>query len=128
MKTVLAHGVFDVLHYGHLCLLREARLFGDRLVVSITTADKVNKGEGKPVHRDWQRAEMLRALNGIVDEVIISREVTPMEVINRLKPDVYVKGDEYVDNLPEEIIVKRYGGRVVFLPMVDKQKLSSSKI
>ena len=113
MTTVLAHGCFDLLHYGHLRHLQAARALGDRLVVSVTTARYVNKGAGRPVFNDDQRREMLMALK-CVDDVVLSLEATPEAIIRYLKPDIYVKGAEYRGKLPEQELVEALGGRVVF--------------
>lgn len=113
MKIVLAHGCFDIFHYGHLRHLQAAAKFGDYLVVSVTAAEFVNKGEGRPVFNDHQRMEILRSLR-FVDQVELSKAETPDKVIKRWKPHVYVKGAEYRDNLPERDLVESFRGRVVF--------------
>ena len=98
MITVLAHGCFDLLHLGHIRHLKEARALGDRLIVSIT-ADKyvgASKGNGRPQFSAEQRREALLAL-GCVDEVVISDSESAVEVIQRLRPSVYVKGPDYAD-------------------------------
>lgn len=90
----MVNGCFDVLHYGHLEHLREARSFGDRLIVALTEDAFVNKGPGKPVNR-WQwRAEMLRELR-CVDEVFPSKSA--VEAILAHRPDVFVKGIDYAN-------------------------------
>ena len=92
----MAHGVFDLLHMGHVRHLEEARNFGTILVVSVTADKFVNKGPGRPVFNQILRAEMLAAL-ACVDWVIVSEAPTAESVIEILKPDVYVKGVEYSD-------------------------------
>lgn len=111
MKIVLAHGCFDVLHYGHLIHLQEARKLGDMLVVSVTEDAYVNKGPDRPWFNVEQRMAMLRVW-AIIDNVISSKSAE--EAINKIKPHVYVKGKEYEGKLGEESLVKSYGGRVVF--------------
>ncbi len=111
MTTVLCLGCFDVLHYGHLRHLKAARALGDRLVVSVTADQNVNKGPGRPVFTHNERAEMLMALR-IVDAVIVSR--FPEEAINEIQPRIYCKGKEYEGRLPEQALVESYGGRVIF--------------
>jgi rfaE bifunctional protein nucleotidyltransferase chain/domain len=96
-RTVLAHGCFDVLHLGHKRHLEEARSLGDRLVVSITPDHLVNKGPGRPVFNAEERREMLLAL-GCVDDVIIAPGPTARSAIELIKPDVYVKGVDYLDS------------------------------
>jgi rfaE bifunctional protein nucleotidyltransferase chain/domain len=120
-KLVLAHGVFDLLHMGHVRHLEEARSFGTILVVSVTADKFVNKGPGRPVFNQILRAEMLAAL-ACVDWVIVSEAPTAESVIEILKPDVYVKGVEYSDEradvtgkiVSEREIVERFGGEVIF--------------
>lgn len=132
MKTVLVHGVFDVIHYGHLKHLQEAKRYGGRLIVSITADKFVNKGPGRPYFSEGRRAEMLGAL-GIVDEVTISNERTAISAIQRIKPDFYVKGPDYRDfsrDVTGEILnekreVEKYGGQLVF---TDDETHSSSNI
>ncbi|HXP96681.1 MAG TPA: adenylyltransferase/cytidyltransferase family protein, partial [Telmatospirillum sp.] len=95
-RVVLAHGVFDLVHLGHLRHLQEARETGDFLVVSVTADAHVNKGPGRPVFPAEARAEMLAALS-TVDAVVISHAATAIPVIEALKPSIYVKGMEYAD-------------------------------
>jgi len=121
MKTVLCHGVFDVLHAGHLAYFEEARKYGDRLVVSVTTDRHVNKGPGRPYFSTDQRAAMLRALQ-FIDDVCISDEPTAIGSIERIRPDFYVKGPDYKDLdrditgeiLNEKAAVEKHGGKLVF--------------
>jgi len=120
-KVVMAHGVFDLLHMGHVRHLEEARRYGSILIVSVTADKYVNKGPGRPVFNQILRAEMLAALT-CVDWVIISEAPTAEPVIAILKPDVYVKGVEYSDDradvtgkiVSEREVVERFGGEVVF--------------
>ena len=111
MKTVLANGVFDVFHYGHLAYLQEARKYGDVLVVAVTMDEYVNKGPGRPAFSLKERMAIVEAL-AIVDQVIPSK--SGPEAVKAVKPDVYVKGKEYENRLPEKALVEFYGGRVVF--------------
>ncbi len=120
-KLVLAHGVFDLLHMGHVRHLEEARSFGDMLVVSVTADRFVNKGPGRPVFSQILRAEMLAAL-AYVDWVIVSEAPTAEMVIETVKPDVFVKGIEYSDEradvtgkiVSEREAVERNGGTIAF--------------
>jgi len=93
---VLAHGVFDLLHVGHIRHLREAKALGDVLVVTLTEDSRVNKGPGRPAFTETLRAEALAALEA-VDFVAISRHATAVPVIATIKPNVYVKGPDYKD-------------------------------
>src|SRR5450755_3598178 len=93
-KVVHAHGVFDLLHPGHIRHLREARSFGDVLVVTLTEDRYVNKGPHRPAFPEALRAEAMAALE-VVDFVAINRSATAVEAIAALKPDVYAKGPDY---------------------------------
>ncbi len=132
MKKVLCHGVFDVLHTGHLAYFQAAKKFGDYLVVSVTTDRHVNKGPGRPYFSSIQRAEMLRAL-GLVDKVVISDHPTAVAVIEEIKPDFYVKGPDYKDLTKdvtgeiynEKTAVEKHGGQLVF---TDEPTHSSSTL
>lgn len=101
MKTrvVLANGVYDVLHVGHVLHLQAAARLGDMLVVSITADAHVNKGPGRPIFPDHERARVVRAL-GCVDDVLIVNGLT--EALQRVKPDVIVKGIDYSGGLQDE--------------------------
>lgn len=110
-RIVLAHGCFDPLHYGHLMHLQEARTLGDVLIVGVTADEFVNKGPERPVFNLTQRVSMLRAL-AIVDHVIPVYAPGPEALIAQIKPQVYVKGREYLNKLPEEGLVRQYGGKV----------------
>ncbi|MBQ9365780.1 MAG: adenylyltransferase/cytidyltransferase family protein [Schwartzia sp.] len=119
--VVLCHGVFDLVHYGHIEHLREAKSLGDILVVSITASRFVNKGPGRPYFNDKQRLSFLESIE-YVDYVMLSEAVTVHEVVKAVRPDIYVKGQEYADaendvtgNIePEREIVEKYGGHIHF--------------
>lgn len=115
MRLVLAHGCFDLLHYGHLLHLLEARAAGERLVVSITADEWVRlaKGPGHPAFTASQRRAMLRELR-CVDDVVVSEDASPDRVIRLLRPAIYAKGSEYIGRLPEQALVESLGGRVLF--------------
>ncbi|NJD01660.1 MAG: adenylyltransferase/cytidyltransferase family protein [Ruminiclostridium sp.] len=93
-KVVQCHGVFDLLHPGHIGHLQEAKKLGDVLVVSVTSSRYINKGPGRPYFNDELRMKTLAALE-CVDYVILSEYPTAVEVIEEIKPDLYVKGSEY---------------------------------
>lgn len=132
MKKVLCHGVFDVLHAGHLKYFEGAKKYGDRLIVSVTADKFVNKGPGRPYFSERKRIEMLESLK-IVDEVVLSDEATAIGVIRRLQPDFYVKGPDYKrieDDVTGEILnekaaVESHGGKLVF---TDEETYSSGHI
>ncbi|MFZ5354276.1 MAG: PfkB family carbohydrate kinase [Bacillota bacterium] len=132
LKVIHCHGVFDLLHPGHIEHLEEAKKLGDILVVSITSAPYVRKGPGRPYFNDELRLKTLAALE-YVDYVMLSEAVTVMEVLEYIKPDLYVKGKEYenyendvTQNIgPEVDAVRKYGGDVYF---TDGVNFSSTKL
>lgn len=117
-RVVHCHGCFDIVHPGHVRHLRQAKSLGEILLVSITGDGGVNKGKGRPLIPEELRAENLAALD-FVDWVYIEPGPTAMELLEAVRPDVYVKGREYeFNNDPrfhaERETVERHGGRVVF--------------
>ncbi len=116
--VVAAGGCFDVLHAGHVSLLRAARALGDRLVVCMNSDDSVRrlKGPGRPINSAADRAAVLTAL-GCVDEVAIFDENTPERLLAEIRPAIWVKGGDYEGReLPEERVLRQWGGRVVTVP------------
>lgn len=96
-KIVLCHGVFDLLHPGHIRHFQEARKFGDKLIVSITPDRFVNKGPGRPAFTEKLRLEQLASL-ACIDYVILNDTPDAISVIKAVQPHVYVKGEEYRDH------------------------------
>jgi len=114
-RIVFTNGCFDVLHLGHVRYLREARGLGDMLVVAVNSDDSVRrlKGEGRPIVGELERASLLAALD-VVDAVTVFCEDSPQRLIERLRPDLYVKGGDYTPSmLAEAEVVERLGGEVV---------------
>ncbi len=119
--VVLAHGAFDLLHMGHVRHLEQARHQGDHLIVTVTADQFVNKGPGRPVFPAVMRAEMLAALS-YVDWTGINDAPTAENIIEAIKPDVYVKGSDYAQAANditgkianEQCAVEAYGGRIHF--------------
>jgi rfaE bifunctional protein nucleotidyltransferase chain/domain len=119
-RMVFTNGCFDLLHPGHVSLLEQARALGDELIVGINSDASVrqNKGPGRPIVPERERAEILAALE-CVDAVLIFDEPTPREVISRLLPDVLVKGGDWPsDQIVGREEVQAAGGRVVLVPVV----------
>jgi len=119
--VVLCHGVFDLLHMGHVRHLQQAKSQGDVLIVTITADAFVNKGPGKPAFSEHLRAEMLSALS-CVDWVGVNNAPDATPVLDAVKPAVYAKGADYVDAGAdvtgkiqlERQIVEAHGGQIVF--------------
>jgi D-glycero-beta-D-manno-heptose 1-phosphate adenylyltransferase len=111
----LTNGCFDVLHVGHLRLLREARSLADLLVVALNddASARANKGAGRPLVPLAERMELLAALEG-VDYVTSFGEPTAAALLERLRPEIHVKGTDWTpETVPERDVVLGYGGRVV---------------
>jgi D-glycero-beta-D-manno-heptose 1-phosphate adenylyltransferase len=124
-SIVFTNGHFDLLHVGHLRYLQAARDLGDVLIVGVND-DQVTsqrKGAGRPVLPEGERAEMLAGL-ACVDYVTVFHQPTASACIQRLKPDIYVKGGDYAPGgaeLPEAETVAEAGGRTVILPLVPER-------
>jgi rfaE bifunctional protein nucleotidyltransferase chain/domain len=120
-KVVFTNGCFDLLHPGHVHYLEEARALGDALIVGVNTdasAARLNKGPGRPLTPEADRARVLAAL-ACVDRVVLFDEDTPLELITALQPDILVKGGDYQlhEIVGREIVLAR-GGQVVALPFL----------
>ena len=117
------NGCFDILHAGHVSLLRQAAAACDRLIVALNTDASVQalKGAGRPLQSEHVRAAVMAALKG-VDAVILFSEATPLEVIRQLEPDVLVKGADYAeDQIVGADLVRARGGRIVRVTLVEGQ-------
>ncbi|MFY9234956.1 MAG: D-glycero-beta-D-manno-heptose 1-phosphate adenylyltransferase [Fimbriimonadaceae bacterium] len=127
-RLVFTNGVFDILHAGHVRLLEAASKLGDLLVVGINSDVSVRslgKGANRPINREDDRAVVLSALR-CVDAVLLFQEQTPELLIEKLRPDVHVKGGDYQEeDLPEAKIVRGYGGQVVILPLLEGRSTTS---
>lgn len=132
-KTIaLCHGVFDLVHPGHIVHLEQAKEMADVLVVSITAAKYVRKGPGRPYFDDEMRMKFLAALE-CVDYVLLSEGYTVDDIIESVEPDIYVKGEEYAkaeDDITgkiteEKALVEKYGGRIQY---TTGQTFSSTKL
>ncbi len=120
-KIVLVHGVFDVIHKGHIEYFKEAKKFGEILVASVTADKYVNKGFNRPYYNSLDRIKFLTELE-LIDFVILSQNKSAVEIIKSLKPNFYVKGPDYLlkkndkaGNLEiEKKMVKKKNGKMVF--------------
>jgi len=131
-KIVLCHGVFDLLHIGHIKHFREAKNLGDVLVVTLTPDKFVNKGPGKPTFNEKLRLEAIAALD-VVDFVSLNTSPNAVKVIQKLKPKIYCKGPDY-KNYKNDIsaqiknetnAVKKIGGKTIYTNDIT---FSSSKL
>ena len=121
LRVGFTNGCFDLLHPGHIALIKQARAACDRLVVGLNSDASVVrlKGPGRPVQSESSRAAVLAALSTI-DLVVIFNEDTPLEIIKTLKPDVLVKGADYtVETVVGAAEVQSWGGEVILAALVD---------
>lgn len=120
-RVVFTNGCFDLLHRGHVEYLEAARALGDALIVAVNTDDSVRrleKGAGRPVNSEADRARVLAAL-ACVDRVVLFAEDTPRELIAELHPDILVKGGDYrLEEIAGRKEVLSRGGRVEVIPFV----------
>ena len=122
--VVWTNGCFDILHVGHVESLKAARRLGDILVVGVNDDAHVKrtKGADRPINTLARRIAVLSALE-VVDHVLPFSEATPADMLGKLKPDIHCKGSDYAPPngapIPEAEIVRAYGGRIEFLPMVE---------
>jgi rfaE bifunctional protein nucleotidyltransferase chain/domain len=131
-KIVLCHGVFDLVHYGHILHFKSAKKIGDILIVSITKDKFIKKGIGRPVFNETQRLDYLNEIK-IIDYIYLCESESAEDSIKLIKPDFYVKGPDYKNNfedktkkiLLEKKLVKKFGGNTIYT--ADK-KFSSTAI
>ena len=130
LKIGLCHGVFDILHEGHINHFIEAKKKSDILVVSITSSKFVNKGPRQPLNNDTKRLKLLENIKH-VDYVFLNNEIDSANVISSLKPNFYFKGKDYSikDNhgnlLKEKNAIKKAKGKIIF---TKSELMSSTKI
>jgi rfaE bifunctional protein nucleotidyltransferase chain/domain len=118
---VFTNGVFDILHRGHASYLDQARNLGGSLVVGVNTDASVRmlgKGDDRPINAEADRQALLAALAS-VDLVVLFSEKTPVALLERVRPDIYVKGGDYaIDTLEETRLVKSWGGSAIAIPFI----------
>ncbi len=127
-KIVFTNGCFDILHCGHIKYLQEAKSLGQKLIIGLNSDNSVRrlKGNDRPVNNQECRGEILAALEA-VDLVVIFEEDTPMEIIDKIVPDVLVKGGDWkIDDIVGSDIVIKKGGEVKSLSFV--QGISTTSI
>lgn len=131
-SIALCHGVFDLVHPGHIIHLEQAKEMADILVVSVTAAKYVRKGPGRPYFNDEMRMKFLAAIE-CVDYVMLSEGYTVDDIIESVEPDIYVKGEEYAraeDDITgkiteEKALVEKHGGKIQY---TTGQTFSSTKL
>jgi rfaE bifunctional protein nucleotidyltransferase chain/domain len=125
---VFTNGVFDILHRGHASYLDQARSLGGSLVVGVNTDASVKmlgKGDDRPINTEADRQALLAALAS-VDLVVLFAEQTPVQLLERVRPDIYVKGGDYaIDTLEETRLVKSWGGTAIAIPFIHERSTTS---
>ena len=125
---VFTNGVFDILHRGHASYLAQARALGASLVVGVNSDASVKmlgKGDDRPINSEADRQALLAALES-VDMAILFTEQTPVNLIERIRPDIYVKGGDYeIDTLEETRVVKSWGGKAIAIPFLYERSTTS---
>ena len=125
---VFTNGVFDILHRGHASYLAQARALGASLVVGVNSDASVKmlgKGDDRPINSEADRQALLAALES-VDMAILFAEQTPVNLIEKIRPDIYVKGGDYeIDTLAETHLVKSWGGKAVAIPFLYERSTTS---
>ena len=125
----LCHGCFDLLHYGHLQHLKEAKEQCDILIVTVTRDIFIDKGVGRPIFNEEQRAEMLNELR-CVDYVSLNAWSTAVNTIKGIKPDIFFKGIDYIDECDEGFkrelgVLKENNGKLI---VTNTKKYSSTDL
>ena len=131
-KIVLCHGVFDLVHYGHILHFKTAKELGEILIVSITRDKFIKKGFNRPIFNEVQRYNYLNEIQ-IIDFVYICETESAADSINLIKPSFYVKGPDYKDNSLDETkkiylekrLVEKYNGKIFY---TNDKTYSSSNI
>ncbi len=118
---VFTNGVFDLLHRGHVSYLAQARQLGNSLVVGLNSDASVRmlgKGADRPINGQEDRMALLAALES-VDLVVLFSEQTPVELIRKIHPDIYVKGGDYaIESLEETKTIQAWGGKAYAIPFI----------
>jgi len=124
---VFSNGCFDILHSGHCKYLSEAKKLGDILIIGLNTDKSVKKlkGNSRPINEQKDRAYVLSSLKS-VDYVVYFDEETPADIINKIIPDVLVKGSDYeIENIVGANTVINNGGKVVTISLVERKSTSA---
>jgi len=129
-KIVYTYGVFDILHYGHILLLKRAKKLGDYLIIGIVSdiAVKEKKGKERPIQNQRDRMNIIKSLR-YVDKVIIQKEFDPTKELKELykkgiKIDILCKGDDW-DYIPGQETIRNMGGKLIKLQYSKKYSTSN---
>jgi D-beta-D-heptose 7-phosphate kinase/D-beta-D-heptose 1-phosphate adenosyltransferase len=116
-RLVFTNGCFDILHRGHIEYLRKARYLGDNLIVGVNSDSSVKrlKGDSRPINNEADRMEILAALE-FVDYVVLFDSDTPYDLIQKIQPDILVKGGDYQ---VQDIVGKEFAGKTMVIPFVE---------
>ena len=118
-RIVFTNGCFDLLHYGHVKYLQDAKRYGDILIVALNSDSSVRKikGTGRPIVNELDRIRIISALES-VDYTVLFKEKTPLKLIETLKPDILVKGSDWdKNNIIGANFVLNHGGRVLTIKL-----------
>ena len=127
-KIVFTNGCFDLIHVGHIRLLKKAKEYGDVLVVALNTDDSIRrlKGEKRPILDEFQRGNIMASFE-MVDAVVFFDEDTPEKILRLIKPHILVKGGDYkYEEIVGHDFIPSYGGKVISSIIVSG--ISTSKI
>lgn len=119
-KVVFTNGCFDILHSGHVRYLNKARELGDVLIVGLNSDESVKrlKGPERPINEVYDRVQVLSGLS-CIDHVVVFEDDTPIDLIRKIKPDLFVKGGDYKkEALPETEVVEELGGKTQIIPLI----------
>ena len=119
-KIVTTNGVFDILHIGHIRYLKEAKKLGDILIVAINSDSSVKKIKDpkRPLNNENDRAEALASLE-CADYVTIFNEKDPVKILEKIKPNIHVKGGDYkIDQIIEKDTIEKNNGKIILIPEV----------
>ena len=122
-KVVMANGVFDILHYGHVLYLEQASQLG-RLVVAVTLDAHVNKGPSRPTNPEAHRLAVVKAIRWVDDAILVDG---PIDGFNRLAPNIFVKGKDYIGKI-EPRHLEECSKRGIEIAFTDTQLFSATKI
>ena len=128
-KIITTNGAFDIIHVGHVRNLKFCKSHGDILIVGLNSDSSIKKYKSikRPIIPEKQRAEVISGFES-VDYVFIFEETTPINFLEKIKPDFHIKGSEYKKRLPETDVVEKYGGKIIFRPIPKDEPCTSGII